>query len=92
MGGVFDVTDAEEQLIPIQAKLQVVKPVAFAVTIEKPGGVVVSDQETFAIARTTAVTGWRSKLPIRGRRIGGTIGSGVDLLGGDGFNLGELVS
>lgn len=44
-GGVFDVTDAEEQLIPIQAKLQVVKPVAFAVTIEKPGGVVVSDQE-----------------------------------------------
>lgn len=44
-GGVFDVTSSEEAIIAIQAKLQVNQPKAFAVTIEKPGGVVVSTQE-----------------------------------------------
>ncbi len=44
-GGVFDVTSTGEMIIPIQAKLRVIKPVAFAITIEKPGGVVVSTQE-----------------------------------------------
>jgi hypothetical protein len=43
-GGVFDVR-GDEEWIPIDPKLQVASPTAFAVTIEKPGGVVVSDQE-----------------------------------------------
>ena len=44
-GGVFNVTTSGESIVPIQAKLQVLKPAAFAITIEKPGGVVVSTQE-----------------------------------------------
>jgi len=44
-GGVFDVTETGEVIIPIDAKLRVVDPAAFAVTIEKPGGVVVSNQQ-----------------------------------------------
>lgn len=44
-GGVFNVTQSGEVVVPIQAKLQVVSPEAFAITIEKPGGVVVSTQE-----------------------------------------------
>ena len=44
-GGVFDVTKDGEVIIPIDAKLKVSSPKAFAVTIEKPGGVVVSGRE-----------------------------------------------
>jgi hypothetical protein len=45
-GGVFDIpSGAEEVLIPIDAKLPVVDPTLFAITIEKPGGVVVSSRE-----------------------------------------------
>jgi hypothetical protein len=44
-GGVFDVNSEGEVIIPIDAKLTVIDPAAFAVTIEKPGGVVVSDQK-----------------------------------------------
>ncbi len=45
-GGVFDITQAEGRVIvPITPKLQVIAPSAFAVTVEKPGGVVVSDQK-----------------------------------------------
>lgn len=44
-GGVFDVSSSGEVIVPIQAKLKVLKPAAFAITIEKPGGVVVSTQE-----------------------------------------------
>ena len=44
-GGVFDITKGGENLVPIQAKLQVTKAVMFAVTIEKPGGVVVSSRK-----------------------------------------------
>ncbi|QDT01968.1 Anti-sigma-K factor rskA [Rubripirellula lacrimiformis] len=44
-GGVFDVTKSGEVIVPIDAKLQVIDPAAFAITIEKPGGVVVSTQE-----------------------------------------------
>lgn len=47
-GGVFNVTRAGEVLVPIDAKLHVVKPTLFAITIEKPGGVVVSDRERIA--------------------------------------------
>ncbi|GAB5402121.1 MAG: hypothetical protein Aurels2KO_03520 [Aureliella sp.] len=44
-GGVFNIDSDGEAVIPIDAKLPVVSPAAFAVTIEKPGGVVVSTQE-----------------------------------------------
>lgn len=45
-GGVFDVpANAGEIVIPIRASLMVRKPAAFAVTLEKPGGVVVSGRE-----------------------------------------------
>jgi anti-sigma-K factor RskA len=41
-GGVFDAASGE-LVIPIDAKLRVGTPKAFAITLEKPGGVVVSD-------------------------------------------------
>jgi len=44
-GGVFDITANGEVIIPINAKLRVLEPSAFAITIEQPGGVVVSTQE-----------------------------------------------
>lgn len=47
-GGVFDVV-AGEVLIPIDAKLPIAKPTLFAITREKPGGVVVSDRERIAL-------------------------------------------
>ncbi len=43
-GGVFDIRNEGEVLIAIKPKLFVSNPTLFAVTIEKPGGVVVSDQ------------------------------------------------
>lgn len=51
-GGVFDVNENGEVIIPIDAKVKVQKPTLFAVTAEKPGGVVVSKQEkVLAIAK-----------------------------------------
>ena len=44
-GGVFDVSADGEVTIPIDAKIRVKNPQVFAITIEKPGGVVVSKQE-----------------------------------------------
>jgi anti-sigma-K factor RskA len=44
-GGVFDITSTEEVIIPIDPKLPVQDAYMFAVTIEKPGGVVVSSRE-----------------------------------------------
>ena len=44
-GGVFDITSDGESIVAIQAKLRVEKPTVFAITVEKPGGVVVSDQK-----------------------------------------------
>ena len=44
-GGVFDITADQEVVIPIQAKLRVQDAYLFAITIEKPGGVVVSSRE-----------------------------------------------
>lgn len=44
-GGVFDIATDVESVIPINAKLEVGNPKVFAVTVEKPGGVVVSDQK-----------------------------------------------
>jgi anti-sigma-K factor RskA len=47
-GGVFDVKESGEVLIPIDAKLKFQKPKLFAITVEKPGGVVVSKREKIA--------------------------------------------
>ncbi|QDU85411.1 Anti-sigma-K factor rskA [Planctomycetes bacterium Pla163] len=44
-GGVFDCTEDGVIEVPIDAKLPVGAPAAFAITLEKPGGVVVSKQE-----------------------------------------------
>ena len=49
-GGVFDVPPgATEVVVPIQAKLDVDNPVLFAVTVERPGGVVVSSRERIVL-------------------------------------------
>lgn len=47
-GGVFNVSENGEAIVPIEAKLKNFKPKAFAVTIEKPGGVVVSERARVA--------------------------------------------
>ena len=45
-GGVFDVVrDDGEVVVPINAKLEVRRPTLFALTVEKPGGVVVSKRD-----------------------------------------------
>ncbi|MFI4897950.1 MAG: hypothetical protein ACIARR_09005, partial [Phycisphaerales bacterium JB059] len=49
-GGVFDVRGAEEVIVPIDAKLPVGRGTIFAVTKERPGGVVVSDREIVFLA------------------------------------------
>lgn len=51
-GGVFNADETGEIIIPIDPRLKVQKPTMFAVTAEKPGGVVVSDREKImAIAK-----------------------------------------
>lgn len=47
-GGVFDVSVNGEVIIPIDAKLVAKDPKVFAITVEKPGGVVVSDRKKIA--------------------------------------------
>lgn len=47
-GGVFDVSSGGEAIIPIDPRVRVANPKAFAITIEKPGGVVVSKQDRVA--------------------------------------------
>lgn len=54
-GGVFDVASNGEVIVPITAKIAVGKPTLFAVTIERPGGVVVSKRERIVV--TAAVAG-----------------------------------
>ncbi|MEZ6185916.1 MAG: anti-sigma factor [Planctomycetota bacterium] len=49
-GGVFDVTSAGEVVIPIDAKLRVDDAQAFAITLEQPGGVVVSQGPLLLVA------------------------------------------
>jgi hypothetical protein len=54
-GGVFDVPPgSEEVIVPIDAKLPVSEPQLFAVTVEKPGGVVVSSRERIVVLAKTA--------------------------------------
>ena len=48
-GGVFDITPTGEVIVPITAKLPVGEPVLFAITVEKPGGVVVSKRERIVV-------------------------------------------
>jgi anti-sigma-K factor RskA len=56
-GGVFDVPPtagaADDVVIPIHAKLNIVNPTLFAVTEEKPGGVVVSSRERLVLVAKT---------------------------------------
>lgn len=49
-GGVFDVNAEGEVIIPIDARLAVAEPALFAVTVERPGGVVVSSRERIVLA------------------------------------------
>jgi anti-sigma-K factor RskA len=49
-GGVFDVdSETGDVLVPIKATLAVNAPTLFAVTLEKPGGVVVSKRERLVV-------------------------------------------
>ena len=47
-GGTFDVPASGDVIIPINAKLKAKNPKMFAITVEKPGGVVVSKREKIA--------------------------------------------
>ncbi|MBP6002165.1 MAG: anti-sigma factor [Pyrinomonadaceae bacterium] len=47
-GGTFDVDKNGDVIIPIDAKLKAQGPELFAITVEKPGGVVVSKREKIA--------------------------------------------
>ena len=49
-GGVFDAAETGEFVVPVKAKLAVLEPVAFAVTLEQAGGVVVSDGPLLLVA------------------------------------------
>lgn len=44
-GGVFDVKDNKEVLIPIRPNIKVGKPALFAITVEPPGGVMKSKRD-----------------------------------------------
>ncbi len=44
-GGVFDIAVDGKVIVPIDARIPVVKAVMFAITEERPGGVVVSDRK-----------------------------------------------
>jgi len=49
-GGVFDMpSGADEVLVPIRARLPVGEAVLFAITVEAPGGVVVSSRDRIAL-------------------------------------------
>lgn len=53
-GGVFDVpAGVDEVIIPIDSKLDVSAPAAFAITLEQPGGVVVSAGPLLVVAPVT---------------------------------------
>lgn len=50
-GGVFDVAHEGRAVLKIRSRLPVSRPIAFAVTVEKPGGVVVSDRRIAILAK-----------------------------------------
>ena len=47
-GGVFDVRDSGDDVVAIKSKLHVEVPLMFVVTVERRGGVVVSDRQRIA--------------------------------------------
>lgn len=49
-GGVFNVASSGEVIVPIDTKLPISAPVAFAITLEQPGGVVVSAGPLLVVA------------------------------------------
>lgn len=51
-GGVFDVGSDGSVVVPIDAQLRVDEPYLFAITIEKPGGVVVSSRQRLPLIAT----------------------------------------
>lgn len=53
-GGVFDISPTGEVVIKISPKLFVAEPVLFAITIEPPGGVVVSKRERIVVTAAPA--------------------------------------
>lgn len=53
-GGVFDIAAAGEQIIEITPKVRVHEPTLFAVTLEPPGGVVVSSREHILVVAKPA--------------------------------------
>jgi len=54
-GGVFDIpAGVDEVIVPIDAKLRAADPKAFAITLEQPGGVVVSDGPLLVVAPVDA--------------------------------------
>lgn len=54
-GGVFDIPPGQgEVIIPITAKLEIRDPAMFAVTIEKPGGSVVSSRDRIVVLAPVA--------------------------------------
>ena len=53
-GGVFDIAPTGEVVIKISPKLFVAEPVLFAITIEPPGGVVVSKRERIVVTAAPA--------------------------------------
>ncbi len=56
-GGVFDVDASGEVIVPISPKLRVADAVLFAVTVEVPGGVVVSKRERIVVTAAPARAG-----------------------------------
>jgi len=49
-GGVFDVASDGTVIIPIDPKLRIDNPAGFGITVERPGGVVVSDRTRRVVA------------------------------------------
>lgn len=56
-GGTFNVSSDGTVVIPIDAKLAAKNPSMFAVTVEKPGGVVVSKREKVAALAKVETSG-----------------------------------
>lgn len=56
-GGVFDISRTGEVIVPIKAQIGVKQPVMFAVTVEKPGGVVVSKRERLLVIAKVGTDG-----------------------------------
>ncbi len=54
-GGMFSVRDARATtIVPIRASLPVRRPTLFAITLEPPGGVVVSDRKRILLTASSS--------------------------------------